>query len=368
MIQLRGMTWDHPRGNDPLAAVSADWARETGVEVSWSRRSLQDFESFSVEELAREYDLIVIDHPHVGQITSENCLVPLPDAPEIASGSVGASFPSYTWKGRQWAWPIDAATQVQAERPDLGGGASDWEGVARLAREGRVLIPLRPPHSLMCFFSLAGNLGRPCRNNGPGEFVDRKTGRSALEALREVAAHVDPGCYRMDPIAVFEQVSMGKTVSCVPLAYGYVSYSIAGFRANRLKFRDIPPLSSSGSVGGSALGGTGIAVSAFGNNIDEAIRFARHVSGPEIQSGSYVQAGGQAGHRAAWTDPSVDEAAGGFYSGTLATLATAYVRPRHDGYMRFQDDASNCINRALRFGEIDAALDELQRLFDATFT
>src|ERR1700691_4155025 len=91
---LRGMTWDHPRGYDPLVACSAVWEGRTGVSIEWDRRSLQDFESFPVAELAARYDLIVIDHPHVGQITREQCLVPLDEGTEIAplrKDYVGAS-------------------------------------------------------------------------------------------------------------------------------------------------------------------------------------------------------------------------------------------------------------------------------------
>lgn len=75
MTKLTGMTWSHPRG--PMVACSAIWAGKTGITIEWDKRSLQDFESFPVEELARAYDLIVIDHPHVGQITHEGCLEPL---------------------------------------------------------------------------------------------------------------------------------------------------------------------------------------------------------------------------------------------------------------------------------------------------
>ena len=118
MTRLKGMTWSHPRGFDPMVACAAAWERRTGVGIDWDKRSLQDFESYPVEDLARAYDLIVIDHPHVGQITEEGCLLAL-DVPEraavladLAAGSLGQSFPSYSWKGRQWAFPIDAATQV----------------------------------------------------------------------------------------------------------------------------------------------------------------------------------------------------------------------------------------------------------------
>lgn len=103
-ITLRGMTWSHPRGYDPMVACARDWRARTGVSIEWDKRSLQDFESFPVEDLARRYDLIVIDHPHVGQITAEGCLTPL-DLPgreaafaALADGIVGLSLPSYSWQ------------------------------------------------------------------------------------------------------------------------------------------------------------------------------------------------------------------------------------------------------------------------------
>src|SRR6478735_4199911 len=155
---LRGMTWSHPRGYQPLVACSAIWQAQTGIAVEWEKRSLQDFESFPVEELARAYDLIVIDHPHVGQITAEGCLAPLDvvgreaERAALAAGSVGQSYASYEWQDRQWAFPIDAASQVQAWRPDLLAAAPErWREVLELARHGKVLLPLRPPHSLMTF-------------------------------------------------------------------------------------------------------------------------------------------------------------------------------------------------------------------------
>ncbi|TIP81365.1 MAG: carbohydrate ABC transporter substrate-binding protein, partial [Mesorhizobium sp.] len=100
-VTLKGMTWSHPRGYDPMVACSGLWKQETGVTIEWDKRSLQDFESFPVEDLARAYDLIVIDHPHVGQITAETCLAPLDvvgreaERAALAAGSVGQSYPSY---------------------------------------------------------------------------------------------------------------------------------------------------------------------------------------------------------------------------------------------------------------------------------
>lgn len=375
MTTLKGMTWNHPRGYDPMVACSRLWREKTGVSIEWEKRSLQDFESFSVEELARAYDLIVIDHPHVGQITAEKCLAPL-DVPgreaereALAKASVGRSYPSYTWQDRQWAFPIDAATQVQAWRPDLIDAAPKiWTEVLELAQRSRVLLPLRPPHSLMCFFTLAADLGRPCAVESPSDLIDPDNGETVFEMLREIAALLDPECLTMDPIAVFEKMAeAGSRIACAPLIYGYVPYATAGFRPNRLFFCDMPTVGGNGPVG-SALGGTGIAVSAFSAAGEEAIDFAYWIASGDVQRGLYAAAGGQPGHAAAWEDEAVNVATGDFYRGTRATLEGAWVRPRHDGYMAFQQAASDRLNEGLA-GRQDAprVVADINRLFRQSF-
>lgn len=363
MTTLHGMTWDHPRGYDPLVACADIWAERTGVAVTWDRRSLQDFESYPVEELARRYDLIVIDHPHVGQITREDCLLPL-DRPEqaaalaaLARESVGPSGESYRWNGRLWALPIDAATQIQAWRPDrIAAPARTWDDVMALARSGHVLCPMRPPHSLMVLYTLAGNLGAPCATTDSRVLIAPDVGAAVYDRILALVSQIDPDCFHMDPIATYERMAQAESdVACVPLIYGYVNYGHAGFRAARIAFADIPALGSLGPVG-SALGGTGIAVSRYCAAPDAAMAFAFWVASADVQRGPYVGAGGQPGNAAAWNDAAVDAAAGGFYSATRATLAGAWVRPRHDGYMAFQDAAANRLNAGLRAGEAGAAV------------
>ncbi|KRB32408.1 ABC transporter substrate-binding protein [Mesorhizobium sp. Root172] len=371
MTTLKGMTWSHPRGYDPMVACSSLWQRKTGVAIEWDKRSLQDFESFPVEELARAYDLIVIDHPHVGQITAESCLAPLDVAGReaertaLASGSVGQSYPSYSWQGRQWAFPIDAASQVQGWRPDaLDTPPARWSEVLDLARQGRVLLPLRPPHVLMVFYTLAGNLGHACATDPSGDLIDIETGSQIFEAMRAIAALVEPACFEMDPIAVSERMAEADSkIVCAPLIYGYVSYAISGFRAHRLAFADIPAVGSNGPIG-SALGGTGIAVSAFSQAKEAAIDFAYWVASGDVQRGPYAAAGGQPGHAAGWEDQTVNAATGNFYRGTRATLEGAWVRPRHDGYMAFQQAASDRILSGMTSGHKAAqVVADLNRLF-----
>lgn len=373
-VTLKGMTWSHPRGYDPMVACSRLWLEKTGVAIHWEKRSLQDFEAYPVEELAKAYDLIVIDHPHVGQITSEGCLAPLDVAGReaersaLAAGSVGQSYPSYAWNGRQWAFPIDAATQVQAWRPDLGSHVSTWSDMLDLARNGKVLLPMRPPHSLMSFYTLCGNLGHACRVDGRTELVDIEGGVTAFEMLSELVSLIDPSCFEMDPIAVLEAMALPEaTTVCAPLIYGYVSYSVAGFRPSLVRFGDIPIAGGSGPSG-SALGGTGIAVSAFSSNIAAATDFAYWVASGEVQRQTYAFGGGQPGHGEAWDDAAVNAATADFYRATRATLEDAWVRPRHNGYMPFQQGASDRINGGLQRKEkARDVVDDLNRLFAASF-
>jgi multiple sugar transport system substrate-binding protein len=52
----------------------------------------------------------------------------------------------------------------------------------------------------------------------------------------------------------------------------------------------------------------------------------------------------------------VDAAADSFFSGTLRTLQTAFVRPRFEGFVRFFEAAGVEINRCLRGDLPDAEL------------
>ncbi len=135
MRRLRGMTWDHPRGYQPLAENVARFAAaHPDIEVSWSRRSLRDFGVQPVEVLAERYDLIVIDHPFCGRARATGCLRDLrPLFPAaffamLGRESVGPAARSYHYGGGIWGLPTDAACQVASYRPDL------LEGWARRRR------------------------------------------------------------------------------------------------------------------------------------------------------------------------------------------------------------------------------------------
>ena len=226
-----------------------------------------------------------------------------------------------------------------------------FDEVLELAVTGGVLIPMRPPHSLMTFFTLAANLGTPCSTDGPGNLIAAEAGVRVYETIAGLMRHVPDECYAMDPIAVSERMSEAESaIACAPLIYGYVNYGIAGFRPKLLAFADIPAAGNCGPAG-SALGGTGIAVSAFSPHVPEAAEFAYWIASGDIQRGPFAAAGGQPGHADGWGDEAVNAVTNGFYRNTRQTLDGAWIRPRHKGYMAFQAPASERLNEGLMAGE-----------------
>ena len=359
MITLKGMTWDHPRGYDPLIAVGPAAAKDPGVEVEWDRRSLQDFEHYPLDALARRYDLIIMDHPHIGDAIASDAIVPMEDllAPETLARLRDDCLPvvwnSYVVEGRTWALPVDAATQVMAWRPGrLDAPPATWDAVLDLARQGRVLMPLRSPHALMFLYTLMANMGDPFPEDGE---PDRATMAEALRLMTELAAYLPDAGVGMDPIAACEALAEGGGHDVIPLVYGYSTYGIAGFRPHRLRFAEFP-----GPQGpqGTTLGGTGLAVSRLGRHRELAASYAANVASEAWQRGIEAPAGGQPSSLSAERDKGIDAQFNGFWSGTTETLARAWIRPRHKGYVGFQKEASDLVLDCMTEGsDIDACID-----------
>ena len=358
MIELRGVTWDHVRGYGGVrAAAEAYRVERPDVRVTWETRSLQAFADQPVEELAR-YDLIVLDHPSIGEAVARGALAPI-DGDLDDANSVGRSIESYVWEGRRGALPVDAAAQVAAYRPDLldrAGvtSAETWDdvgGIAHALREHGMTIAMPAiPVDLICAF-----LGISRAPFDGDRVAERDTGRRALSILHDVLGVAHPMSLESNPPTVLAHMGANDDIAYCPLAFGYVTF--ARDNGGDLHFGAGPEYSGT-------LGGAGIAVSAASTQIDEATGYARFVCSAEVQRGAYVEGGGQPGHRAAWTDPEVDAAANGFFSSTLQALDRAYLRPRFDGFLSFQDTAGEVIHDFVRNGtDPDTALDRIDALF-----
>jgi len=367
VTSLRGMTWDHPRGKAPLLALAGRSGSSGTTTVEWFARSLQAFADHPLDELAATYDVLVIDHPHIPLVAEQGLLVPLDevghedDIGRLAAESVGECFASYQHGGTLWALALDAAAQVSVHRPDLiADPPSSWPEVLELAGEGRVLWPVKPVDAMSSFLTLAAQHGEPVCSQ-PGRFVGREVGLEVLDLMHRLADRIDPACLGYNPIDVAERLATEDTCCYAPLAYGYVNYSRLGFRPNRLAYRDMP-VGPSG-VGGSCLGGAGIAVSAQSAQRDAAVDVAFWLASSAVQRGDYYAQGGQPANALAWQDSRINADSLDFFAGTRRTLQGASVRPRDAGWIALQEVVGELVHDALaRTLSDDSCLDRLDAM------
>jgi multiple sugar transport system substrate-binding protein len=369
-IRLRGVTWNHRRAIDPLHGTAAMFAkRRPDVEIVWDSQPLSGLEFTSVEALARKYDLIVFDHAFCGAIAASQCLVPLDGVvADYLDRFAGPTLSSYRFADRTWGIPIDAATQVQVVRPDLLAGLEAdpprrWSEMMALGRKARghglwLAIGLKGVHSLMTFYSLTANLGSPCAT-GPGpEFCEPYMARIALTLMRELLGYCPPGVLDWNSIRLHdEMVARDDLVAC-PAVQGYAAYAESDQR-RPLRLLNFPGPSG---TQGAALGGTGLGVSAHSANMEAALDFARFAAEAETQR-AFARHHGQPARFEAWQDTEIDAAFGGAFSRTRSTLEQAWVRPRYDGYLKFQEEAGDLIEAHLRgAGPANVLIDRLRRM------
>ncbi|MEI7628104.1 MAG: extracellular solute-binding protein [Bacteroidota bacterium] len=344
MITLNGITWDHARGYDPLIAASELYKKENDVQVNWHKRSLANFGDQSLVTLAKQFDLIIIDHPHVGVAEASLCLQPLNDLlaastlDALRSASAGPSFESYYYRSIQWALPIDAAMQCASSRIDLLGNLAipnNWKEVFELSnslKEKNIYVgmALCPTDCLCSFLSIAAQLGSPIAE-GNELLVAPAIGFKALNLMRSMRDHFHPKALQWNPIALYDYMSSEDDIAYCPLAFCYTNYSRLGIREKNLQFHNVPETKNA------VLGGAGIAVTASCKEQKTAADFAAWICSAPIQASVYVNEQGQPGNKFAWQQEAANKLTNNFFSNTLATLSNAYVRPRYQGWPKFQE-------------------------------
>jgi multiple sugar transport system substrate-binding protein len=381
---LRGLTWDHPRGYRVLDALAA--TAGPSEEVHWQRQPLEGFESRPLRTLAGDFDLLVIDHPGLGEAIRDGSLQPLDgllSAAELAGwreATVGASFDSYRLGGRQWALPLDAAAQISVCRPDLlDERPASWADACRVAGEHRSALCLGGPHALLMFAAIcvaagtppgtvpsapAAAAGEPATTPRepaapPIEFVPAEAGLAALDIMARLLAHADRDISQRNPIGVLDAMTETGGPAYCPLVYGYVTYHRPDSGRPWLAAFDAPGMAAAaGRTGmpGSVLGGTGIAVTRSCTQTAAAAGLLRRLLSEPVQVGLYARLGGQSSLRRAWQDEDASRRSGGFYAATRRTIESAWLRPRFAGYPAFQAAASAVLREGLLGGEDHGSL------------
>jgi multiple sugar transport system substrate-binding protein len=233
-----------------------------------------------------------------------------------------------------------------------------WSELLEMARRGLVAAPGVAIDSLMHFYMLCSGLGEDAfaRDDivAPAEI-----GIPALEMLRTFLHLLSPDCATRNPIAIWEGLCADDSVALCPFAFGYSNYGRPRYAKHRLEFCGLVKVDGHARCR-STLGGAGLAVSARCRHVDTAVEYCRFVAGSESQTGLYFESGGQPGRRSAWLDAEVNRASANFFLNTLSTLDEAYLRPRWNGYLNFQDAAAPILHDYLWRG--GSAAQVLRRL------
>jgi multiple sugar transport system substrate-binding protein len=350
---ITGIAWDHRRCWGPLDASIEPYRRLTGEDVRWDRRSLYSFGEGDLGKFAEDYDLVIYDHPFVGDARKRGWLLDLNAflTPEqkahFASDEVGASWRSHAYGGGVWGLPIDTAAQTAAWRGDLidrhnldiPKSLDELPAFAdRAAAFGLSIGWPSVPTDLMCtLVSIAASRGFNPGHGGEG-FLSVAAIESATRQLKQLARITHPKSREWNPIRCLDHMAANDDVAYVPYLFNYVNYS-SGNPSRPITF-GAPPAAAKGFPARTLLGGAGIGISAKSANPRAAFDYAMYLCSPDYQSGDYVTCGGQPGSRTAWQSDVCNAITGGFFRNTQPVLDQAYLRPTHAGFVPFFHDAT----------------------------
>ena len=332
--KLNGLTWDNPRGWGPLeAALKAFQKTPQGrdLDISWDIQPLSGFESRSLAETTTLYDLIILDHPHIGEAAENKWLQPIGLLPD---DYVGASRDSYFWNNQQWTFPLDAACHVCAVRED-SFDCCPTEITSLLASDTNIRfgIPLSGVHALMAAYSLATGLGSTSQNND-----SKNKSRQAMELLHQLKLKAHPDSISWNPIQAL-QALVYRQIDVVLFTFNYIDFQ----NESNVLYRALPTLNGVSLQG--VLGGTGLAVSSRCEYPEIALDFGRFLSSPEIQSGLWIENHGQPAHRTAWQKLAT------LHPQNLVVaqaLENSWMRPRYSGWNQWQTDFGIKLNDWLK--------------------
>ena len=342
--------------------------QSAGIRQICSGLVLLAFGDQHIADFASDFDLLIIDHPHVPDAVEAGALLALDDhlAPAVLAQlereSVGASHASYGYRGQHWALAVDAAAQVSAFRADLCDGAPVyWDDVFALPA-GTVLWPYKPVDAFSTFATLLAQRGAALAR--PGCVLDRAVAEEVIEFMIRLAERVPDWCGQANPIDVSEALSTTDDYAVGVALFGYTNYSRVGFRPHRLTYDDIP--SFDGRATGSELGGAGVAVSASTKHPELAVAVAHALASGRAQSGPYTAGGGQPGNLRAWRSEARNIETANFFRNTLRTLEGAWVRPRVLGWPDYQFAVSQLIHASVSERRLTSTiLDALEVSADA---
>ena len=362
---LRGITWGHRRAIDPLVEASRALAEgHGGRTVDWTARDLRAFEHQPLAEAIRDCDLLVFDHPFIGEIAGSGLFLPLDDVLARVPGGAaeetyaGPSLRSYRWQGKVWGAPVDAATMNAIVRPDLLRPLDcpvprQWDEVIALGRAARrqglwLGLANGDHHGFLAVGTLMHNLGAHWTGTPEGGLVfDFDVFARALDALDEANSYAHPDCGHFNSIALHDAMTTRDDLVYCPLTYGYATYGEADFGRRRLGFGPFPGLVEP-RCAGTLVGGAAVGITAHCRDPEAAKTYVAFLLQRKTQDGIFARHHGQPATTSSWGDHAIDAAFNGYFSSVRETLQQAAVRPRFKGFGRFEKQAGRHVGAYLR--------------------
>ncbi len=372
--RVTGLTWDHPRAYRGLESETHRFNRaQDRIELVWERHSLRGFEQTPITETTARYDLVILDHPFMGDAAASGALADLSRHPDLASLAedsvyIGPSARSYAYGGGVWALPIDAACQTAVFRPDMLARPPDTlPEILDLARRHTIAMAMACPHAFMNYLTIAGLLGADIAGTGDRLLPD-DIAHQALDMFCTLSASLPPEAFGWSSIDTLEAMATRDDIAYCPMVFCFNSYAQAQPPGRAcLRYAALPELKAGHGSRGAVAGGAGLAVAARSPVIDDALVVVAHLASAEAQIRMACD-GGQPARIEAWQDTDADHANGGFFSDCASTMRQAIVRPRHAGYMALQDGAGDllrdhAINRNRSSADV---IDAIESLFRST--
>lgn len=379
MKQLKGITWDHPRGYDSIVAASEVFHNQNDeIRVNWDIRSLKEFGDLPISNLIDKYDLLMIDHPFVGEAHEQNLLLPLQDVMsavfliEQSTSHISECYSSYTYNNHQYAIPIDAAAQFSAynklsiSTSSIPQNWSDYlHEIKNLRFRNKVVWPLCPTDLWCSFFTLAAQIGnQKAEDVFNQDGLNLEIGRESFEYLKQLIEPLREQCWSLNPIGALDLLSKGQNYGFSPLLFGYSNYGRKGMGnvrfLNVLNLPNQPPIS--------LMGGVGIAVSSKTKFKDEIATYLSFIMKDSVIAESYFNSGGQPSLESVWNSDEHNRKTSNFFSNTKDTISNAYIRPRIPGFNSFQEQASLFIHEHFRSANMITLVDSVNEIFKTNCT
>ena len=330
------------------------------------------------------FDLLMIDHPWVGELAVNGWLVDMSELltseqkRDLEEDADRSSLEAYRYDTRLWSLPVDSACQILAFRPDLVGAAvdqlpGDWDSFLALGKSVH-----EPPHRcaytnqfggpnhFLTLLGIAAALGDDPYTE-PSRGMDRDAGARGLDILRRVwelsiESQVESPemlAHRTFPLMMSED----RAAMC-PGVFAYITH-YGGGGERQLGIADMPVMPETGKRT-SLLGGMGLAIASASPHRDAAWEYAWFAMSREVQAGVFIENGGQPGRVSALTTGFADDECAGFGPVLAAALNGCYIRPTAPGWHRAERAGGDVVSRFLA-GEIaeQQTLADLDRVISA---